>query len=99
MVRQGNSACQNDAQQRNARSQLSYVVSCSEPDFLARSAHPNLNPMKQEISSKFSRRHFAASLASIGALATLRSGALAEDLPVRYPDARIHTLDDKFTRY
>jgi gluconolactonase len=55
--------------------------------------------MKQEISSKFSRRHFAASLASIGALATLRSGALAEDLPVRYPDARIHTLDDKFTRY
>ena len=54
--------------------------------------------MKQETSAKFSRRNFAASIASLGALATLRSGAFAEDSPVRYPDARIRALDDRLDR-
>jgi gluconolactonase len=54
--------------------------------------------MKQDISPKLSRRNFTASIASLGALATLRAG-VAEDSPVRYPDARIRKLDDKFARY
>lgn len=55
--------------------------------------------MKQENTSNLSRRHFAASLASLGTLATLSAEALADDSPVRYPDARIRSLDESFGRY
>ncbi len=56
--------------------------------------------MKQENFSNFSRRNFAKSIASLGGLATIRAGISDEDSPVvRYPDARIRTLDEKFARY
>ena len=54
--------------------------------------------MKQ-LSSQFSRRHFAGSIASLASLAAVGKISSAEDLPVRYPDARIRSLDEKFSRY
>ena len=59
--------------------------------------------MKPSTSKMLSRRSFAASLATVGSLAALRPAAQGAEQtvgdPVRYPDARIETLDPRFGRY